>query len=426
MSDPIRATLHVQEDSPIPLHVQDDNPIPITVEPDILPQIIEGISPEVTLEETAEGVIVTVTDKSGPKTALIPKGLKGDDYELTAADKTEIATEAAGMVDLCGAAGRVSSLTATELTSGSVIDNVGIPIYVDDVTDYPGYGITQTGWYTFARINAKTGITVGNSTTVTGADGYIATVGSSYIDVAVRFGVAAQSVKVTIVWDNNETDVFVFRATDLAVRNLDYRSTFYVYDISDFATWTFALTTDATFVYGKQYYKAGETPGTYTLVPQSEMFALTSDATFNGSKSYYTESSGVYTKATVTAGNTVPENTYYELATVTANTYYKHSKLTFSGMIRNVTYRLDDIVDCPIDIVLPQIPDDGYGAWYEIQMRFDSTYSIQLMPTDNTVKIGTTQTQNQTAGINIVDLQYTDLNDVHMWTLLNTHSNIPA
>jgi len=72
------------------------------------------------------------------------------------------------------------------------------------------------------------------------------------------------------------------------------------------------------------------------------------------------------------------------------------------------------------------VPDDGYGAWYEIQMNYNGQYSMTLLPTDNTVKIGTATTQNQTAGINIVDLQYSDIGDIKMWTLLNTHSNIPA
>ena len=48
-----------------------------------------------------------------------------------------------------------------------------------------------------------------------------------------------------------------------------------------------------------------------------------------------------------------------------------------------------------------------------------------LLPPEG-VKIGTAQTQAQTAGINTIDLQYTDVDDVQMWTLLNTHSNIPT
>lgn len=277
---------------------------------------------------------------------------------------------------------KVTSLTQTPVASGQVVDSVGIPVYVDDVTDYSAYGITDTGWYSFVRITAKEGVAVSAQTTVTGADGYIATIGADHVDVAVRFGVAAQSKTVTIAWGSNYTESFVFRATDLAVRNLDYRSTFYIYDIADFAEWTWALTTDETFQDGVNY---------------------------------YTESGGEYTLATVTVGDAIP-----------ADTYYVHSKLTFSGMIRNVTYRFNEMVDCPIEIVLPEVPDDGYGAWFEIQMQYSKQVSTTLLPTDPTVVIGTASTQAQTAGINVIDLQYSGINEVKMWTLLNTHSNLPT
>ena len=94
-------------------------------------------------------------------------------------------------------------------------------------------------------------------------------------------------------------------------------------------------------------------------------------------------------------------------------------------MVPNVTYKLDDTVDCPIEIVLPEVADDGHGAWFEIQMRYSGSYSCTLVPPEG-VKIGTAQTQAQSAGINTIDLQYTVAGAVKMWTLLNTHSNIPA
>ena len=94
-------------------------------------------------------------------------------------------------------------------------------------------------------------------------------------------------------------------------------------------------------------------------------------------------------------------------------------------MVANVTYMLPATVDCPIEIVLPQIADDGHGAWFEIQMRYDASRSCTLLPPDG-VKIGTATTQDQTVGINTIDLQYTVAGDVKMWTLLNTHSKIPT
>lgn len=275
---------------------------------------------------------------------------------------------------------RVSSLDSTVLAKGTAIEAVGIPVYVDNVSPYAAYGITDKGWYVFARVAAHAEDSVTAQTTITGAAGYIATVGEDHIDLAVRFDTTAQSVPVTIHW-GTATDHFTFKASDLAVRNLDYRVTFYIYDIAPYAVWTYALTADTTFTADKQY---------------------------------YTKDGDVYTLAEVTAGEAIP-----------ADTYYDHSKLTFSGMVPNVTYKLDEIVDCPIEIVLPEVADDGHGAWFEIQMRYDATRSCTLIPPAG-VKIGTAQTQAQSVGINTIDLQYTIAGEVKMWTLLNTHANIPA
>ena len=146
-------------------------------------------------------------------------------------------------------------------------------------------------------------------------------------------------------------------------------------------------------------------------------YALTSDASFVSGSHYYTEEDGVYTEAVEgtdwTAGEAVP-----------ADTYYKHSKLTFSGMTPNITYKLDEMVDCPIEIVLPEIADDGNGAWFEIQMRYDAIHSCTLLPPTG-VKVGSSNTHSQEDGINLIDLQYTDVDGVKMWTLLNTHIKIP-
>lgn len=307
--------------------------------------------------------------------------VKGTDY-FTAAEITEFESE---LIDAAEEKfvpkSRVTSLDTTQLVSGTVIETVGIPVYVSDISQYSAYGLTQTGWYVIARITAPDGVTVTAETTVTGADGSIAEAGADHVDIAVRFEVAASSKTVTVDWGEAE-DSFVFKSTDLAVRNLDYRTTFYLYDLAPYTTWTYALTADTTFA---------------------------------ADKDYYTESGGVYTKAEVTAGAAVPENTYYN-----------HSKVTFSGMTRNVTYRLNEVVDCAIEIILPEVPDDGYGAWFEFQLRYSATWSCTLIPPSADVKVGTTNTQAQTAGINTIDLQYTDVGGATLWTLLNTHSNIPT
>lgn len=315
------------------------------------------------------------TGAQGPKG---DKGDQGDDYILTAADKQDIAEQVSDM----HISHRVTSLTATKLVCGETIEAVGIPVYVSaaDISQYAAYNITDTGWYIFARITAPDGVTVTQETTIAGAAGYIASTGADHVYIAVRFEVAAESQAVTIDWGDTE-EVFIFKATDLAVRNLDYRTTFYVYDLAPFVTWTYVLAT----------------------------------GTFSANTKYYTLADGVYTEAEVTTGATIP-----------ADTYYKHSKVRFEGMARNVTYKLDELIDCPIEIALPEVANDGHGAWFEFQLRYNAEYSCTLVPPTSDVKAGTAQTQKQTAGINVVDLHYTEVNGAKIWTLINTHSNIPT
>ena len=361
---------------------------------------------------------------------------------------------------------RIESLDSTVLAvCGCFIDVIGIPVYVDDGTDYPQYDLQNTGWYVFARITAPDGITVTAGTSVTGAEGYIATIGTTYIDVAVKFDVAAMAQVVLIDWGSVE-DRFVFSATNLAVRNLDYRTTFYIYDIAPFVTWTYGRTTDETFAEGKNYYVLEDDEYTLAEVTAGDTvptayfehsYILTTDTDFVDGKAYYTENNGVYTAATVTAGDPVPVDTYYEddyqlttdaafvdgktyytlenniytAATVTAGdpvpvVYYVHTKVTFSGMTRNITYQFDEIVDCASEFILPEIEDDGYGAWFEIRLRHSGSFSSTLVPIDDTVKIATEHTQAETAGFNMIDLHYMCIDGVKIWRFMNTHSSIPA
>lgn len=358
--------------------VTDAEPTP--VQQDVITQAIatlnEGVAEAQELAEQWEGMsaqAVTLPEGSdataaysgGVLTIGVPTGATG-----AKGDKGDPGSEGY----------RVSSLDSTALATGTVIEAEGRPAYVKDVTQYSAYGLTDKGWYVFARIRAPEGVTVDAETAVTGAAGSILTPGAAYADIAVRFGVAAKSQRVTVTW-GGKTEEFVFKATDLAVDNLDYRTTFYIYDLDEFVAWTYALTADATFA---------------------------------ADKAYYTRDGDVYTLAEVTAGEAVP-----------ADTYYNHSKARFDGMTKNVTYKLDTMIDCPIEIVLPEVDDDGYGAWFEIQMRYNSSYSCTLLPPEG-VKVGTVSTQSQTAGVNVLDLQYTGVGGVKMWSLLNTHSNIPA
>ena len=649
------------------------------------------------------------------------KGDKGDAYELTTADKREIA-------DMVKERDRILPLDGSEIETGNIVVAVGIPAYVDDVNQYAEYGITETGWYVFARILAKGGGFV----SVEGAAGYIASAGDDHVDVAVRFEVAATSQIVDVNW-SEYTERIVFQATDLAVRNLDYRVTFYVYDADPFVTWyykrsadpvfvgtkyyteengvytqaavkahehvpadtyythAYALATDEVFQEGTVYYtleagvytpaevvpgdplvpaepdpevpvpvyyvdeytlttdlrfvgtryyaehdgtyeqiavKAGEpcsyynkvityplpgtvafvgteywTPdesdlgyaraavlagdeipageyfthaylkltaagkfaegvryyklvgteyelqevtvgasysknvyyidqwteqsgvfvgtayylkqgGNYVQVPvfggetipaayytQAINYALTADETFavgktyyirNGNAfveaevvvveavtdgtyyeqiiswpqatgtfedgvTYYTAPAGVYTEAEVTVGETIPDDEYcVQLISwpqdiddeFNANeTYYTyidgeyvevyavpgakipvnlvHDKVVIQGLVRNVTYRLNEIVDCPMEFVLPEIEDDCHGAWFEIRCRHAGAYSMTLTPPEN-VKIATEHSQKETAGINMINLHYTVVDGVKIWRFMNTHSGIPA
>lgn len=430
--------------------------------------------------------------------------------EQTAMDQA-LAALNAGVAEVRDAAreletlSRVTSLDETALAPGNAIEAVGIPVYVDNVAGYAAYGITATGWYVFARVAAPAGEAVTAGTTVIGAAGYIAAVGGDHIDLAVRFDTTAQSVPVTIAW-GNVTDRFIFKASDLAARNLDYRTTYYVYDIEPFCSWQHALTTDTAFVAGKKYYT--ETDGEYTLAEvEADRYALTEDATFSASKTYYTYDGDAYAAAAVTADEAVPENTYYEKfsvpvpayykdgyvpaadttfqsgttyyteedgvfteaavttgeavtadtyyvagkvratgvfeagttyytkdadvyteATVTAGdaipAYYNHSKLHIEGMARNVVYQFGEIVDCPIEVVMPEIANDGYGAWFEIMVRLDNSYSLSVVTPSEDVRLATNNFTTPSVGICDMMFQYTTAGGVKLWRASNTKSNL--
>lgn len=453
---------------------------------------------------------------------------------------------------------QITSLDDTKIAvSGAFVMAVGIPTFIPgyaDMSAYREYNITKEGWYLFCRITSgNSNVKSSAETTVEGAAGYI--VSDGHIDVAIRFEVAAMSQLVTVHWNAEEQETFVFLATDLATRNLDYRTTFYVYDVAEFATWHYKLSTDAAFVgtkyytrhdgvysqaavkaqdyvpadtyythayarsvdeifqegvtyytyaggvytpaevipgeplapegvepvpvyyvdewtlttdtrfVGTRYYeehdgvyeqaavKAGEpVPAYYTQAPT---YTLTTDTTFTDGTNYYTLVNNVYVLTTVTVGDPVPADTYYILtmpyvqtedAVFAAGTtyytkaeseyiqaevtvgdpipaYYVHEKVIFEGMTRNVSYRFNTLIDCPIEIVLPEIEDNGYGAWYEIQMRYAGTYSCTLTLPEG-VHAGTTTTQTQTAGINVIDLHYINADGFKTWQLINTHTNL--
>ena len=322
--------------------------------------------------------ILLTNDQQKQVDSLVAALNSGVERAEAAADSAETSSETVQEVT---ASTRVTSLDETGLESMRVIETVGVPVYVDDVTQYETYGITEQGWYIFARITAPTGVTVGANASVTGAAGVIMAEGADHIDAAVRFEVAAISQAVAIDWGELQ-ETFVFKSTDLAVRNLDYRVTFYVYDIAPFCSWEYTLTTDTTFASGKYYYTKDE--------------------------------NDEYTLAEVTVGEAVP-----------ADTYYVHSKLTIEGMTRNVTYSCEVPIDCPVQINLPEIEDEIHGAWFEIRFQHTGSFSSTLVVPEG-VKVATEHTQPETKGMNTVDLHYSTAGEVKIWRFLNTHSSIPA
>lgn len=476
----------------------------------------------------------------------IPK--KGVDY-WTKEDKAEIISD----LRASSTGSRVTSLTETDLASEYVIEAVGNPVYVgdDDISRFSAYGIEETGWYVFARVAAMDGVTVTAGTTIEGAAGGIITPGADHVDVAVRFEVASMSQMVVIDWDGTHTDMFVFKATDLAIRNLDYRVTFYVYDVDDYVTWfyklasdityvgtkyytedngeytqaavkafehvpadtyyieAYVLTEDETFVEGKTYYtksgdvytaaevtagesvpadtyyvegytlttdiefvgtayfeksgdeytqaavKAGEAAPVYFCQTGEYHYVVTSDTTFEDGKTYYILNNGEYIAAGVNVGDTIPANTYYESVPVYAqtedtvfedgkeyymkdgNTYtqvpatagepvpaiYVHEKIRFEGMVRNITYRFNTIIDCPVEFVLPEIEDETHGCWFEIRLRHAGSYSSTLIPPSDDIKIATEHTQAETKGMNMVDLHYSNVAGAKVWRFMNTHAS---
>ena len=385
-----------------------------------------------------------------------------------AQDAQAVAEEMAAYLDTVED-GRVTSLDGTQLSAGA-IEVLGTPAYVADVAEYGAYGITDPGWYVFARIAAPRG-TAMDGTTVTGAAGYV--VGDGHVDVAVAFEVAAMSQEIAVTWTQGVTEAFAFKATDLAVRNLDYRTTFYVYDLAPFVTWEYDVASDATFVEGKAYWR--EDGDAYALVPVTEYTAgdqipawyeqvvsyqPTADATFAEGKAYYVLEGGAYVAATVTVGDPVPEGTYYEQATVFQPTadatyqdgkaywrrtgtayaeatveagapvpevWYVHKKMVVGeGLTRNVTYRLDVPVDCPSEFRLPEVEDEEHGCWYEMRFRHTGSYSSTLTPPSPDVKVATQHTQAETEGINMVDLHYSSVAGAKVWRFMNTHSSFTA
>ena len=80
-------------------------------------------------------------------------------------------------------------------------------------------------------------------------------------------------------------------------------------------------------------------------------------------------------------------------------------------------------IDCAVEIRVPEIEEDGYGAWYEIQTRMDGAYSVTLTLPEG-VTAGTTTTQAFAAGIDTIDLHYVSVGGAKTWQLINTATKL--
>ena len=182
---------------------------------------------------------------------------------------------------------------------------------------------------------------------------------------------------------------------------------------------------------------------------------------FSEDVTYYTATAGVYAETDVVPGENIPDVEYHievirwpqalESEFEAGTTYYinldylnlgaegyieadvnsgdpipvymEHELLHVEGMTRNVTYRFDETIDCPMEIVLPVIEDgESYGAWFDFQFRHNGSYSTTLTPSEN-VKIATNNTPNATKGINLLHLHYSYIDGAKVWSALNTHTS---
>lgn len=279
--------------------------------------------------------------------------------------------------------GKVSSITNTEIVSNSIIEVVGDPDYVDDVFAYPGFNLSEPGYYVFGRVVAKNGVVVTGDEIVEGADGCILTNGNGYIDIAVKFDDIAVTKKVVIHW-GPYSDTIYFKATDFAVKNLKKNVTVNVSDLDTCITWDYELTTDTVFQEGKRY------------------FFRTVDDDFEDA---YQETSVVYG------------------LTVDSDTYYTHTNGIIDGLKLNSNYRCDALVDCPIQIRLSEVDPDISYAKMELWLRHSGDYSITIIKPTSGIDISGNEIIQGTNGINIIKLEYIRFGSNSVWRVTNQHSD---
>ena len=74
-----------------------------------------GYSPTATVTKSGKATTITITDISGTTTAIVSDGQDGEDWIPTTAEKSAIATEAAGLIDISGKADKSDTYTKAEV-----------------------------------------------------------------------------------------------------------------------------------------------------------------------------------------------------------------------------------------------------------------------------------------------------------------------
>ena len=73
---------------------------------------------------------------------------------------------------------------------------------------------------------------------------------------------------------------------------------------------------------------------------------------------------------------------------------------------------------------MPEIANDGYGAWFEIMVRLDNSYSLSVVTPSEDVRLATNNFTTPSVGICDMMFQYTTAGGVKLWRASNTKSNL--
>lgn len=133
------------------------------------------------------------------------------------------------------------------IADNNVYDVSGVPQYLttEMAQLYTGKIDAESGWYWFGGVIAPNGMKVekqafqfyGSKDAMLHGQ---PNDGDDRITVAIRFDALGSPVGFHVKWNSTmqNADPFTFRCTDLAIRNLDYKTTYYVYNLEPYAVVT--------------------------------------------------------------------------------------------------------------------------------------------------------------------------------------------